>query len=29
VSNVPGKQLDQLRSIINRRKTIDYLMSLW
>jgi FKBP-type peptidyl-prolyl cis-trans isomerase (trigger factor) len=28
VSNVPGKQLDQLRSIINRRKTIDYLMSL-
>lgn len=28
VSNVPGKQLNQLRSVINRRKTIDYLMSL-
>jgi FKBP-type peptidyl-prolyl cis-trans isomerase (trigger factor) len=28
VSNVPEKQYDQLRSIINRRKTIDFLMKL-
>ncbi len=27
-SNVPSHQLDQLRSIINRRKTIDFLMNL-
>ncbi|KKT28593.1 MAG: Trigger factor [Candidatus Collierbacteria bacterium GW2011_GWC2_44_18] len=28
VSNVPSKQIDQLRSIMNRRKTIDYLMAI-
>jgi FKBP-type peptidyl-prolyl cis-trans isomerase (trigger factor) len=27
-SNIPEKQMDQLRSILNRRKTIDFLMSL-
>ncbi|PJB47777.1 hypothetical protein CO104_02705 [Candidatus Collierbacteria bacterium CG_4_9_14_3_um_filter_43_16] len=28
VSSVPEKQMDQLRSIMNRRKTIDYLMGI-
>lgn len=28
-SNIQEKQMDQLRSIINRRKTIDFLMNLW
>ncbi len=28
VSNVSSKQMDQLRSIMNRRKTIDYLMGI-
>jgi len=28
VSNIPAKQMDQLRSIMNRRKTIDYLMKI-
>lgn len=28
VSNIPDKQMDQLRSIINRRKTVDLLMKI-